>query len=77
MIRTDPITTGISSVFNAVTISFPIPLQPKMYSTKTAPASIEANHPDTAVITGFKEFLRACLYTIESGDNPLALAVRI
>ena len=61
MIRTDPITTGISNVFKAVTISFPIPRHPKIYSTKTAPASMDANQPDTAVMTGFNEFLSACL----------------
>jgi len=77
MISTDPITTGMSSVFNAVTISFPIPRHPKIYSTNTAPASIDANHPETAVITGFNEFFNACRYTIDKGDKPLALAVRI
>ena len=61
MIRTEPMTTGISKVFKAVTISFPIPRHPKIYSTNTAPASMEANQPETAVITGFKEFFRACL----------------
>ena len=43
------------------TISLPKPRHPKTYSTNTAPANMEANHPDTAVITGFKEFFIACL----------------
>lgn len=55
---TEPMITGKSRLFNASTISFPNPFQPKIYSTKTAPASIEANHPEIAVTTGFKEFLK-------------------
>ena len=51
---TDPITTGKSILFNASTISFPRPFQAKIYSTNTAPASSDANHPETAVITGLE-----------------------
>ena len=58
---TVPIITGRSLLFNASTISLPMPFQPKINSTKTAPASIEANHPEIAVTTGFKEFFKACL----------------
>ncbi len=57
--KTLPIITGKSNVFNAFTISFPRPFQLKIYSTKTAPANIEANQPEIAVITGFKEFFSA------------------
>ena len=32
-------TQGVSRVLSAVTISFPTPFQPKIYSTKTAPGS--------------------------------------
>ena len=57
IINTAPIITGKSRVFNAFTISFPKPFQPKINSTKTAPANIEANQPEIAVITGFNAFL--------------------
>lgn len=57
--KTEPIITGKSKVFNALTISFPKPFHPKMYSTKTAPANIDANQPDIAVTTGFKAFFTA------------------
>ena len=57
--NTLPIIIGKSRVFNAFTISFPSPFQLKMYSTKTAPANIEANQPETAVITGFNAFFNA------------------
>ena len=53
-----PITNGKSSFFKAETSSFPIPFQSKICSTKTAPASNEANHPEIAVITGFREFAK-------------------
>ena len=59
IVRTDPIKTGTSSLFNESTISFPKPFQPKIYSTKTDPASILANHHERAVITGFREFFIA------------------
>ena len=59
IVRTDPIKTGTSSLFKASTISFPSLFQPKIYSTKTDPASILANQPDKAVTTGFNEFLIA------------------
>jgi hypothetical protein len=52
---TEPMITGKSRLFNASTISFPNPFQPKIFN-KTAPASMEANHPEIAVTTGFKEF---------------------
>ena len=59
IIKTLPIITGKSNVFKAFTISFPSPFQLKMYSTNTAPANKEANHPDIAVTTGFKAFFNA------------------
>ena len=59
IIKTDPIITGKSKVFNALTISFPKPFQPKIYSTKTAPANMDANQPEIAVTTGFNAFLTA------------------
>ncbi len=58
MTITEPMMTGKSKLFKASTISLPKPFQPKMYSTKTAPANIEANQPEMAVTTGFSEFLR-------------------
>ena len=73
---TEPITTGKSILFNASTISFPIPFQAKIYSTKTAPAKREANHPEMAVTTGFKELLKACLKITENLLKPFAVAVR-
>ena len=51
--------TGRSSMFKALTISFPIPFQPKMNSTNTAPAKSDANQPEIIVTTGFKEFFKA------------------
>ena len=56
IVKTAPITTGISKLFKDSTISLPIPFHPKIYSTKTEPASKEANQPEIAVITGFNEF---------------------
>ena len=70
--NTDPITTGKSILFRASTISLPKPFQANIYSTKTAPASRDANQPETAVITGFKEFLRACLNITKYLLNPFA-----
>ena len=60
--KTLPIIMGKSSVFNALTISFQSPFQLKIYSTNTAPANIEANQPDTAVITGFNAFFNAWFF---------------
>ena len=57
--KTLPIIIGKSRVFNAFTISFPRPFQLKIYSTNTAQANMEANHPETAVITGFNAFFKA------------------
>ena len=34
----------------------PKPFHPKTYSTKTAPANIEANQPEIVVITGLGVF---------------------
>ena len=73
---TEPITTGKSILFKASTISFPIPFQAKMYSTKTAPAKREANQPETAVTTGFKALRKACLKITVNLFNPFAVAVR-
>jgi hypothetical protein len=64
IVITQPIITGISSSFKAFTISLPIPFQPKIYSTKTAPANKEANHPEIDVITGFNEFFKAWFFII-------------
>ena len=75
MVKTAPIITGMSRVFSEVTISFPSPFHPKIYSTKTAPESSEANHPETAVITGFSAFLIPCLKITLNRDKPLDLAV--
>ena len=63
---TEPITTGKSILLSESTISFPIPFHPKIYSTKTAPAKSEANQPETAVTTGFRAFLSACLKTTQN-----------
>ena len=57
--NTAPITTGKSESSKASTVTFPKPFQPKIYSTKNAPAIKEANHPETAVTTGFKAFRNA------------------
>ena len=56
IVKTAPITTGISKLFKDSTISLPIPYHPKIYSTKTEPANKEANQPEIAVITGLSEF---------------------
>ena len=56
-----PITTGKSKLKTAFMVSKPIPFQLNTFSTKKAPASKPANHPDTAVTTGFRAFLKACL----------------
>ena len=75
MINTAPIIIGKSKVFKASTISFPKPFQPKIYSTKTAPANIEANQPEIAVTTGFNAFFKACFLIIFAEESPFALAV--
>src|SRR5690606_19234415 len=72
MTKTAPITTGKSKVFSALTISLPNPFQPKMNSTKTAPANIDANQPEVAVITGFNEFFNACFQITSLDFKPLA-----
>ena len=74
---TAPTITGTSRLFNELTISLPKPFHPKIYSTKTAPASMEANHPDIAVTTGFIAFRKACFKKTEALLSPLDLAVRI
>ena len=74
--RTEPITTGKSILFKASTISFPIPFQAKIYSTKTAPDKREANHPETAVTKGLKELRKACLKITVILLKPFAVAVR-
>ena len=73
---TEPITTGKSILFKASTISFPIPFQAKMYSTKTAPAKSEANQPETAVTTGFRALCKVCLKITVNLLKPFAVAVR-
>ena len=77
IIKTDPIITGKSKVFNAFTISFPRPFQPKTYSTKTAPANNDAHQPEIAVTTGLIAFFRACFKSTCFALNPLASAVLI
>ena len=77
IIKTAPIITGKSKVFRAFTISLPKPFHPKTYSTKTAPANMDANHPEMAVTTGLKAFLNACLNNTFIGPSPLAFAVLI
>ena len=57
--RTAPIITGKSKVSRASTMMTPIHFQSKTYSTKTAPASNEANQPEKAVTTGVIAFLNA------------------
>lgn len=75
MVRILPDITGRSEKFSAFTISLPKPFQLKIYSTKTAPANKEANHPESVVTTGFKEFFNACLLIICVLDSPLDFAV--
>jgi hypothetical protein len=53
---TEPMITGKSRLFNASTISFPNPFQPKYIQQNST--CMEANHPEIAVTTGFKEFLK-------------------
>lgn len=76
IINTDPIIIGKSSVLRASTISFPNPFHPKIYSTNTAPASILANHPDIAVMTGLSAFFKHGFDNLVE-DKPFALAVRM
>ena len=64
--------TGTSNRFKEFTISLPKPFHPNIYSTKTEPASILANHPDNAVITGFNEFLKAWFFITLNLESPLA-----
>ena len=66
---------GRSPLSRALNISSPIPFQPNTNSTKTAPASMEANQPLVAVRTGFSEFLSTWRNKIRDRDRPLALAV--
>ena len=73
--KTEPITMGWSSRCKASNNSKPNPLQPKINSTKTAPANIPANHPDAAVITGFKAGGIAWRQIIRALLNPFDLAV--
>ena len=76
MTKTHPIVTGKSRVFNASTNSFPIPFQPKIISTKTAPASKDANHQLTVVIIGLLATGKICRNKTLLSGTPLALAVR-
>ena len=55
---TAPIITGMSRLFNELTISLPKPFHPKIYSTKTEPANRLANQPERAVTTGLREFFK-------------------
>jgi hypothetical protein len=75
--KTEPMITGKSKLLRASTISLPSPFQPNIYSTNTAPASIDANQPDKAVTTGFSEFFKACLVMIWYLFSPFAFAVRM
>jgi hypothetical protein len=54
---TEPMITG-SPDYSTLPLFLPNPFQPKNIFNKTAPASMEANHPEIAVTTGFKEFLK-------------------
>ena len=75
--KIDPITTGRSFISSASMVSFPNPLQLKIYSTKKAPARSDANHPLIAVITGFNALGKACLMRIDDWLSPFYLAVLI
>ena len=66
-----PITTGKSFISKASIVSLPKPLQLKIYSTKNAPASNEANQPEMAVITGLSALGNACFTRICLADSPL------
>ena len=77
MVNTQPIITGKSYLFRESTMTYPSPFHPKIYSMKTTPAINEANQPETAVITGFNEFFKACFHMIRLKDKPFALAVLI
>ncbi len=59
------------------TNNLPIPFQPNMYSTKTAPDNIEANQPEAVVKTEVKEFLKAWTIITRLSERPLDLAVLI
>ena len=72
IVKTDPIKTGTSNLFKASTISFPSPFHPKIYSTKTDPANMLANHPDKAVTTGLSEFFIAWFLITSNFDRPFA-----
>ena len=61
--KTAPIKTGKSYFSIAFTMTRPIPFQSKTYSTKTAPARREANHPDIVVIIGLMAFFRDLIVT--------------
>ena len=74
-VSTDPMSTGISRKLSAFTISFPIPFQANIYSTKTAPAKRDPNQSETTVTTGFNAFRRVCLKTTINFESPLAIAV--
>jgi hypothetical protein len=54
---TEPMITGKSRLFNASTISFLIHSSQK-YIQQNSTCKHEANHPEIAVTTGFKEFLK-------------------
>ena len=75
MNRIDPMTTGRSFISSASMVSFPSPLQLKIYSTKKAPARSDANQPLIAVITGFNALGRACFIRMDDGLIPFDLAV--
>ena len=76
MTSTHPMVIGKSRVFKASTNSFPIPFQPKIISTNTAPASREANQPEMVVMMGLEATGKMCLKSTFRSGNPFALAVR-
>ena len=75
MTNTQPIVMGKSRVFNASTNNLPMPFQPKIISTKTAPASSDANQPLTVVIMGLEATGKRCLKNTVRSRKPLARAV--
>ena len=77
MTSTQPIVMGKSRVFNASTNNLPMPFQPKIISTNTAPASSEANHPLMVVIMGFDATGKRCLKKTVRSRSPFARAVLI
>ena len=77
MTSTQPMVMGKSRVFNASTNNLPMPFQPKIISTKTAPARSDANHPLMVVMIGLDATGKRCLKNTVRSRNPFARAVLI